>query len=59
MRGSRLPGDEGGGGGWRKEGRGGWWLDGGGRECWRPRAVRVGVDDFIQSSLGDNWPSES
>lgn len=34
--------------------RGGWWIDGcvGGRECWRPRAVRVGVDDFIQSSLG-------
>lgn len=53
----------GGGGGWRKGGPGkrnvdrggwGWWIDGGvgGRECWRPRAVRVGVDDFIQSSLG-------
>ena len=34
-----------GGGGW------GWWIVGG-RECWRPRAVRVDVDDFIQSSLG-------
>lgn len=34
------------------EGRRGW-IDCRGRECYRPRAIRVGgVDDFIQSSSG-------